>query len=75
MWIGLDLLGHIKLADVEAISHIETVGNGVRIRLSEAFTLNELERALLPILPTEDAAVEAKDRYRGERGVQSPGGE
>ncbi|MEI7903404.1 MAG: hypothetical protein WCK89_24455 [bacterium] len=54
IWLGPSLLAWIDAARVSQVAATERIGTGLKIVLSPTHTITELERALEPILPTQE---------------------
>lgn len=54
LWLGSDLLGHLRERDkLDSVATVVSHGEGIRITLKDDATIDELERALDPLLPRE----------------------
>jgi hypothetical protein len=55
LWLGPELLSYLRgTADLESIAELTHVGRVVRVTLRESASLDDLERALAPILPSRE---------------------
>ncbi len=65
IWLGPDLLGRVERHALEKVAHVTPHGAGIRLRLREGSSLDELEAALAPLLPGDDEWKAGLDRYYG----------
>lgn len=59
MWICRSLLQQVDRAALEAVAEVTETNDAFRIALREGQALDDLELALLPVLPVESARVDA----------------
>jgi len=57
MWIGRSLMQQVDRAALDAVAQVSEANDAFQIELREGRSLDELELALLPILPVESARV------------------
>ena len=57
MWICRSLIDQVDRTALEAVAHVSETNDAFKILLREGQTLDDLELALLPILPVESARV------------------
>ena len=57
MWICRALIDQVDRAALDAVAHVSATGDAFKLALREGHGLDDLELALLPLLPVESARV------------------
>jgi hypothetical protein len=61
MWICRALLEQVERTALEAVAEVAEINDAFRIVLKEGQGMDDLELALLPVLPVESARVQRVD--------------
>ena len=60
MWLCRALLEQVDRAALEAVARVTQTGDAFKIELKDGRTLDDLELALLPILPVESVRLQKR---------------
>jgi hypothetical protein len=64
VWLGPKLLSHVDRSALSAVANVTALGDVARVDLAGGHALDELERALDPILPRAEASTKMLSRYK-----------